>query len=351
MAQRLLLIPKFRRRAWRTLRFTAAWAVVAAFLSISEFADLAAMAPVGNPWPFFLGHMAKALAGGLLIGGAYIFLLHDRLRKWSFAQAYAVVVLLLFIGVCIADVAVPQPMPGMAGNMALRLAGHLAPWALFMGGTMVLLRLEDHYGNGSVSYLLDNFRKPRQEVRIFMFLDMRSSTTVAEQIGDARYFRLLNDLYADITDPVIYSSGEIYQYVGDEISVSWRLDRGARNDRCIRCFFAIRSKLQKRAEYYHRNYGTAPVFKAGLHVGTVTRGEVGLVRRQSMFSGDVVNTAAHIQASCNKLGVDILLSKELLDALALKSAAYDVRPMGSIPLKGKRAAVELFTVGLAGEGQ
>ncbi|MBK7287961.1 MAG: hypothetical protein IPI95_13165 [Flavobacteriales bacterium] len=111
---------------------------------------------------------------------------------------------------------------------------------------MPILRLNDQYGGGSMSYLIDRYRRPRQELEIFMFLDSASSTSVAESIGDTRYFKLLNDLYADITDPVVYSGGEIYQYVGDEISVSWRLDRGIRNDRCIKCFF---EKLRKRAEY------------------------------------------------------------------------------------------------------
>jgi class 3 adenylate cyclase len=104
---------------------------------------------------------------------------------------------------------------------------------------------------------------------------------------------------------VVYSEGEIYQYVGDEISISWKLERGARNERCIRCFFAIRTEASVPAPHTTPwQYGTAPVFKAGMHFGPVTRGQVGLVKRQTIFSGDVVNTAAHIQSSCNALGVD-----------------------------------------------
>ncbi|MBK7288336.1 MAG: hypothetical protein IPI95_15330 [Flavobacteriales bacterium] len=64
-----------------------------------------------------------------------------------------------------------------------------------------------------------------------------------------------------------------------------------------------------------------------------------------------MNTTAHIQASCNVMGVDNLVSKELLDVLSLRSLPYTVTPIGSIPLKGKRNAVELYTLSLTEKPQ
>jgi adenylate cyclase len=54
-----------------------------------------------------------------------------------------------------------------------------------------------------------------------MFVDLLSSTTIAEALGNEKYHNLLHDFYADITNPIIYNKGEIYQYVGDEVIVSW----------------------------------------------------------------------------------------------------------------------------------
>jgi hypothetical protein len=48
--------------------------------------------------------------------------------------------------------------------------------------------LNDQYGNGGISYLTGFYHKPRQEMRIFMFLDMRSSTAIAERLGHNNYF-------------------------------------------------------------------------------------------------------------------------------------------------------------------
>lgn len=353
MDQLPVTLSKVGRRTRRTLRITGAWMLIAGFTALLESNALASSGGSPERLDILWEHLYTALVGGLLFGGCYIFLLHDRLRKLSFTHGMGIVIALVLLATLAWDRLLPQVWPEGPATTAggWRLIGHFLKWGFLMGGTLLFLRLNDQYGGGSLGYLLDRYRKPRQELRIFMFLDMRSSTSVAETIGDTRYFKLLNDLYADITDPVVYSGGEIYQYVGDEISVSWQLDRGIRNDRCIKCFFAIRAKLRQRAEYYRTTYGTEPVFKAGFHYGRVTSGEVGMVKKQTIFSGDVVNTAAHIQASCNKMDVDNLVSKELLDLLSLRSFPYTVSPIGSIPLKGKRNAVELFTLSLAEKAQ
>ena len=50
-----------------------------------------------------------------------------------------------------------------------------------------------------------------------MFLDMRSSTTIAEKLGHERFYALLNELFHEISQPVLQTKAEIYQYVGDEV--------------------------------------------------------------------------------------------------------------------------------------
>ncbi|MGR3301112.1 MAG: hypothetical protein ACUZ8I_01275 [Candidatus Scalindua sp.] len=52
-----------------------------------------------------------------------------------------------------------------------------------------------------------------------MFLDLKSSTTIAEEIGHRRYFEFISDFIADVTTPILNNHGEIYQYVGDEIVI------------------------------------------------------------------------------------------------------------------------------------
>ena len=86
--------------------------------------------------------------------------------------------------------------------------------------TILILQINDKYGPGMLMDLaMGRYFKPRSEERIFMFLDLRSSTQIAEQLGEKAYFRFIQQLFKDATDPVLRTQGEIYQYIGDEIIV------------------------------------------------------------------------------------------------------------------------------------
>lgn len=346
-------IEKYRRRLRRTLRVTLGWVAFGMVAAILENNVLSAN---GVAYPLedqVNGYFWRSLLGGFVGGAVYIFILRDQLRSLPFLQAFGIMTALMLPVVVTTHAVIPALMQEgpflpvlLQRAWSLHQLGQFLYYTLMMGGTMLIVRLVDQYGTGGASFLLGRYYKPRQELRIFMFLDMRSSTTIAEAIGHVRYFELLNDVYADITDPVVYSEGEVYQYVGDEVSVSWQLRKGIKGQRCIRCFFAIRAQLERRAAHYQARYGLVPTFKAGFHYGEVTTGEVGLVKKQTIFSGDVVNTAARIQASCNDHGVDNLVSKELLDLLRLPDNLYRTHHIGQIPLKGKRNDVSLWTVDL-----
>lgn len=338
-------------RIQRTMRITLAWVLVALLAALFESNVLQQQGLPNELGELMRTHVLRAIFLGLAGGGLYMFVLRPRLRRIAFLPAFAIMALLVLATITLSNAVVPLivtanfSLMGMFDRVFdLTFLGHFLFYSLLLGVTMIGVRLSDQYGSGGLPMLLGRYSKPRQEQRIFMFFDMRSSTRIAEELGHERYFNLLNDVYADITDPVIDTRGEIYQYVGDEVSVTWRLRRGVKDQRCLECFFRIREKLQQRAAHYLAAYGLVPEFKAGLHYGAVTAGEVGLVKKEPIFSGDAVNTAARIQNSCNRLGVDILVSKDLLDLLRLPEDRFTRKPMGEIALRGKKNPVGLWTV-------
>ncbi len=340
-----------RLRTHRVLRITLIWVILGCVAALFDHNSLVEHGVPSHLRDRLDDRFLPSLLAGLLGGGLYIFVLRDRWRKHPYTKAASIMAVLMLAIVLLLAAVVPsisQPEPSFSAALRDRVLtteflGTYFYWTMLMGGTMLMVRLNDQYGNGGINYLTGFYRRPRQEMRIFMFLDMRSSTAIAEQIGHVKYFQLLNELYADITDPILYSRGDIYQYVGDEISVTWSLRRGVGQQRCIRCFLDIRAKLNRRAKHYEERYGMAPTFKAGFHYGPVTTGEIGLVKKELIYSGDVVNTAAHIQNQCNVHGVDNLISQDLLDVLRLPSH-YVVREIGSADLKGKRNAIKLWTL-------
>lgn len=197
------------------------------------------------------------------------------------------------------------------------------------------------YGPGVlVPLLLGKYRSPREEERIFMFMDLKSSTTHAEKLGHLRYSSFIRDSFMDINNIVSVYNAEIYQYVGDEIVLSWKINDGIRNASCIHFYFACKDEFQRRTSYYLDKYGILPEFKAGVHGGQVTAVEIGNIKRDIAYHGDVLNTAARIQGLCNEYGQSLLISTELLVKIDF-AGILQAEKLGSVILKGKEKVVEI----------
>ena len=94
------------------------------------------------------------------------------------------------------------------------------------------------------NFLTGKYHRPQKEQRIFMFLDMKKSTTIAESLGHEQYFKLLRDYYTIMSDPIINSQGEVYQYIGDEVVITWSATKGLTDNNCIKCFTQIQENLK-----------------------------------------------------------------------------------------------------------
>lgn len=210
--------------------------------------------------------------------------------------------------------------------------------------TQFYTEVSESMGSSMLSnFFLGKYYKPVEEERIFMFLDMKSSTQIAEKLGHVIYFQMLQEYFSDLSGPVIEYSGEIYQYAGDEMIISWKLEKGLKNNSCISCFFAMKESLRNKSAVYKEKYGLSPQFKAGLHCGKVTTGEIGVLKKEIIFTGDVLNTTARIEGLCNQYDVDILLSGLLAEKLNL-NGYYKVVSVGKNTLRGKLEQFELFTL-------
>jgi len=104
------------------------------------------------------------------------------------------------------------------------------------------------------------------------------------------------------------------------------------------------SLLKDKSDYFEKKYQTQPQFKAGLHFGYVITGEMGIVKREIVYSGDVLNTASRIQSICNKMNADILISNELVKKIKHSYIHRKIKVIGNINLRGKQEKIELVTM-------
>lgn len=206
------------------------------------------------------------------------------------------------------------------------------------------LQINHLLGEGVLlKFLLGKYRKPKVEYRIFMFLDLKSSTTIAERLGLQKYYSLLNDFFHEISEPVRSTNAEVYQYVGDEVVFTWKTQDGVRNSNCLKIFFKIQEKINNNRKYYTEKYGDIPYFKAGLHYGKVISAQIGDIKREIVYNGDVLNTSARIQEYCNKVNRKLLISGTLLDQLDIKED-FRAEKMDTVKLRGKESYLELFSM-------
>ena len=337
------------------------WMLADLFFQFHEQAILAEDGWQEMNWCFpFLGErLALDGLGGLIGGSLLVYVNTYCFRKRSHAHSLILTmvgyslgfVLLIVVWEAVFAQADNTPalvarrvVENLTGPEALQTLDRYLVWFFVYLFTLFFLQVCDKFGPGNLwRFLIGEFHSPRQVDRIFMFLDMKASTRIAERLGHHQYFNLLRHCFAEMTGPVTRFGGEIYQYLGDGIIISWPMSRGFKQWRCIHCFFAIRQQFRRRGSFFHRQFGILPVFKAGLHCGAVTAGELGQLKTEIVFSGAVLNTTARIQDQCNALGADFLISEQACGHLS-DAGDYAFIPKDAVVLQGRRDKIRLFAV-------
>jgi adenylate cyclase len=359
------LSAEYRIKINKILVIALAWTIAGIIITVYDYFTIHSRLSAGssNDYNFLQSLLLNAVAGSTsaILGGSFlIFYVGDKFRSkpyWVTIMLVAMTVIVIFILVTVLLALVASPIQTgkpLSDPLTRRMFNsfvfnqaffkNILVWSIIVGFTQFMLHINDKFGQGVLwHFIRGRYHTPKEETRIFMFVDMISSTTIAERLDNEKYHNLLSDFYADITDAIIYNKGEIYQYVGDEIVISWKLEAGIYNNHCLKCYFDMRKTMASLKEKYMAKYGLVPDFKAGLHYGKVIAGEIGIIKRDITFSGDVLNTTSRIQSKCNEYKVKILSSDELLELLSYKNQ-YKRIPIGDIELKGKESKVALSTI-------
>ena len=307
-------------------------------------------------------HLAGAFIGSILGGSFLVFYINEKYRAKPYWQSIVVATIGFFtivafitvvLGAVIAKIQtgsfISTPASREVFDNFVFNSAHLKNaivWGIIVMLTQFSLQVNDKFGRGTLwNFIKGKYHFPQKEHRIFMFVDLKSSTSLAEKLGNEKYHGLLKDFFADITNPIIYNKGEIYQYVGDEVVISWKMKNGILDNHCVKCFFDMRQAILDREKEYEKKYGLIPDFKAGIHFGEVIAGEIGIVKKDITFSGDVLNTTARIQAMCNEFGVRILSSDELLNLLPYEGL-FQRTSIGAFEFRGKEHSIAISTLHL-----
>lgn len=293
--------------------------------------------------------------GGLLAGPFIVFYQRKKLIRKNYWQQILLQSLfyILFVFFCILIVLYTGALFDKKQSFiekfyndlySLRLLRLLFIWYFIVIFTIFFIDVSEKYGSGTLrNLLLGKYHSPGREDRIFMFLDLRSSTTIAEQIGDDNYFRMIRYFYNLVNEVTINNYGEIYQYVGDEIVISWNKVTGLKNSNCLLCFNSITQAVKQKEDLFMNKFKVVPQFKAAIHSGEVITGEIGTIKKDIVYSGDVLNTTARIVALCNHYNQTLIVSSTIYNEL-IDTAGYEFIYLDSPVLRGKSMQLSLYGV-------
>jgi PAS domain S-box-containing protein len=169
-----------------------------------------------------------------------------------------------------------------------------------------------------------------------VFLDIRDFTALTEDLDPRAAVSTLNRFF-EVAVPVIREhEGHVNKFVGDGLLAVFGLgsDDHDHADRALRAALALECRVG-------REFERTLEIGIGMHTGKVIAGNVGGGGRLDFtVIGDVVNTAARIEAATRCTGDPILISEATrvhLREIELKAIE---RP--SVPIKGKRDSMRLF---------
>lgn len=304
-----------------------------------------------------------AIIGGIVIGlvtGVFeTFFYPETLTKRSFTWVvlfksiyylvalFCVIVLLTFLFFLVKEFTISESLENAIHFISTDSFLSLLLYLGVIGIIINYVRLiSNRFGPGvHWNMVVGKYHKPKEEELIFMFLDLKSSTSIAEQLGHIKFSRFLQDYYRDLSKVLLPYNAQVYQYVGDEAVITWTLKGGLRRVNCIRLFFAFERIIKRKKGYYQKRYNVVPEFKASLNSGKVTIAEVGEIKSEIAYHGDVVNTASRIQEQCNKFGQKLLISEDLERHLH-GSPALNIKFIDHIKLFGKEKPLSIYSVEL-----
>ncbi|RKR05713.1 adenylate cyclase [Flavobacterium sp. 90] len=191
------------------------------------------------------------------------------------------------------------------------------------------------------SLLRGNYMIPVVEYRIFMFLDMYSSTTAAEEAGHYNYSLLLQECFNDLSELLPKYNAEVYQYVGDEAVLTWKVSEGFDRQQCIELYEKFSIRLLERKQFYQKKFGLKPKFKASVNEGLVTVAEIGQIKTEIAYHGDVLSTAARVRDLCNSFKADLLITNSFYEQLSHANQENFI-VAGTTLLRGKKKSVTIY---------
>jgi len=190
----------------------------------------------------------------------------------------------------------------------------------------------------------DDIMGGKQSVGTVLFSDVRSFTTITEELGAQGTVKLLNEYFTIMVDCITDEGGMLDKFIGDAMMCIFGtpVPHDDDPDRAVRAAIRMMTDLKvfndKRV-----NEGKKPIDHGmGINTDSIVSGNIGSPKRMDYtVIGDGVNLAARIESACKQYGAHILISEFTFKAV---KATYRTRQVDYVIVKGKTEPVGVYEV-------
>ena len=177
-----------------------------------------------------------------------------------------------------------------------------------------------------------------------MFSDIRSFTTISEELGAQGTVALLNEYFTLMVDCIQKHGGMLDKFIGDAIMAIFGLplQHDDDEDRAVRAAIGMIQDLQHWNGEREAQGKKAVEIGIGLNTDSIVSGNIGSPKRMDYtVIGDGVNLASRLESACKQYGARILISENTYRKLR---GTYRVREVDLVIVKGKTEPVGVFEV-------
>ncbi|ACB76778.1 CHASE2 domain-containing protein [Opitutus terrae] len=177
-----------------------------------------------------------------------------------------------------------------------------------------------------------------------LFSDLRNFTSLTESLRDDLLIAQLNEYLEAMVECIHAEGGTLHKFIGDAVMAVWGdlASEGVAIDaqRAARAALAMQATLAQLNAKWQGEQKPPLAMGVGLNHGVVLIGNIGSPRRMEFAAiGDAVNLASRLESLNKELHTRILAGENLQPLLA---EAFQLRPCGSLPVKGKAQPVRVF---------
>lgn len=175
-----------------------------------------------------------------------------------------------------------------------------------------------------------------------MFSDIRSFTSIAEQMGPDELVFFLNEYLSEMTDIVFNRWGTLDKYIGDAIMAFWGSPYPQEDHafRACACAVEMQARLQELNGKWAAEGRKTLAVGVGISTGVVNVGNMGSSRRLSWtVMGDEVNLASRLEGLNKEYRTKIIIGENTQRQV---SGEFVCRELDQIRVKGKMQPVGIY---------